>query len=433
MAVIEEEVRESGQGEELRDELRAWLADQWDAGLTLREWWARLFEGRWTAPGWPVEWYGRGLSGGLARMVADEIRRAGAPGPPGGLGLMLAGPTIITHGTDEQRERYLPPILTGEEAWCQLFSEPNAGSDLAGLQTRADQDGDEWVVHGQKVWSSGAQHANLGMLIARTDPDVPKHQGITYFVIEMDQPGIEIRPIREMTGRALFNEVFLDGARVKPGCVLGGLGNGWAVANTTLANERSGLGGGSEAAGGLLPGERAGLLERPAGELSGRRGRRTGTGAVFAALGSSLMIEEARKLDRAGEAVIRQQIARLYSLEQISRYTSLRVKAATKSGKGPGPEVSTMKLNMSRIIRQARDTATAVLGPHAMLTGRESQSGGMLQEMVLFSPAPSIYGGTDQVQKNIVGERVLGLPREPRSDKDVPFKDLLVGTQKAAV
>ncbi|HLF40930.1 MAG TPA: acyl-CoA dehydrogenase family protein, partial [Acidimicrobiia bacterium] len=399
----------------------------WDPEITLREWWARLFEGAWTTPSWPKEWYGRGLSGDLSRIVAEEIRAHGAPGGPGGLGVMLAGPTIITHGTDEQRQRYLPPMLRGEEAWCQLFSEPNAGSDLAALQTRAEVDGEEWIINGQKVWSSGGHIADLGMLIARTDTSVPKHQGITYMVIEMDQPGIEVRPIREMTGRALFTEVFMDNARVKAGCVLGGLGNGWAVANTTLANERSGLGGGSEAAGGLAAGEKGGLLDKRAGDLSPKKGPRTGTGAVFAAFGSSLLVDQARQLGKDGDLNVRQDLARLYTLEQISKFTALRVKAATKSGRGPGPEVSTMKLNMSRMIREARETGLSILGAHGMLLGSGSMTGGLIQEMALFSPAPSIYGGTDQIQKNIIGERVLGLPREPRSDKDVPFKDLLVG------
>lgn len=425
MAITEDRVAPKG-ADELREELRAWLADQWDPEITVQEWWARLFEGRWSAPSWPVEWYGRGLSGDLARIVGEELRAAGAPAGPGGLGIMLAGPTIVTHGTDEQRQRYLPAILKGEEAWCQLFSEPNAGSDLAGLQTRAIQDGEEWLVTGQKVWSSGAHTADLGMLIARTDADVPKHQGITYFAIEMDQPEIEVRPIREMTGRALFNEVFMDNARVKAGCVIGGLGNGWAVANTTLANERSGLGGGSDAAGGFPAGPKGGLLDRQAGDIAPKPGKtfRTGTGAAFAA-GSGLMIGQAQELGRNTDPVIRQELAKLYSLEQISKFTSLRVKAASKSGKGPGAEVSTMKLNMSRITRLGRETGLAILGAHGMLMGRESQSGGIVQEMALFSPAPSIYGGTDQIQKNIIGERVLGLPREPRDDKDVAFKDLM--------
>ena len=426
------EAGDSAEAAALREELRDWIADNWDPEITLAEWWGRLFDGRWTMPNWPEEAYGRGLSGGLTRIVSEELRDAGCPAGPGGLGVLLAGPTIITHGSEEQKERYLPPMLRGEEAWCQLFSEPNAGSDLAGLQTRAVRDGDEWIVNGQKVWSSGAHTAQLGMLIARTDFDVPKHQGITYFGIDMDQPGIEIRPIKEMTGRALFNEVFMDDARVKDADTIGGLGNGWAVANTTLANERSGLGGGSDAAGGIPAGPKAGMLQKLAGELSPKKRPRTGTGAVFSSFGSSMLIDQAKELGRADDPVIRQELAKLFELEEISKYTSLRVKAAVKAGKGPGAEVSTMKLNMSRIVRQNRETGLAILGAHGMLLGKESMTGGILQELALFSPAPSIYGGTDQIQKNIIGERVLGLPREPRNDKDVPFKDLAQNKLEAA-
>src|SRR5439155_18786974 len=204
----------------------------------------------------------------------------GALGPPGGLGLLLAAPTIATHGTAEQKERYIRDIVTGQRAWCQLFSEPGAGSDLAGLTTRAVQDGDEWVVNGQKVWTSGGQYADLGMLLARTDPDVPKHQGITYFALDMHQPGVEVRPLREMTGRALFNEVFFTDARVNQDAVIGGLNNGWAVANTTLMFERAGLGagGGSAAGGSATPGMVAGDLAKRAGDFVRGGGRRGGGG-----------------------------------------------------------------------------------------------------------------------------------------------------------
>ncbi|HVM39242.1 MAG TPA: acyl-CoA dehydrogenase family protein [Acidimicrobiia bacterium] len=421
MAVAEQEIRESPKAKAIREEARAWFEENWDPDLTMEEWWQRLFEGRWTAPTWPEEWYGRGLSGDLAKVVAEERRRVGAPGGPGGLGIMLAGPTIVTHGTDEQREKYLPGILTGQDAWCQLFSEPGAGSDLASLQTKAVLDGDEWTVTGQKVWSSGAQHADLGMLIARTDVEAPKHQGITYFIIDMDQPGIEIRPIVEMTGRALFNEVFLDDARMPADRVLGGLGNGWAVANTTLANERAGLGG-------VAPGKKAGFLTQKAGDL-GKGGGGTGTGAIFRGKGSDLIVDTAKKLGKIDDANLRQEIARLYTLERISEFTALRIRAAAKSGKGPGSEVSTMKLNMSRIVRLVREAGLKALGAHGMLMGRESETGGVIQEAALFSPAPSIYGGTDEIQKNIIGERVLGLPKEPGPDKNTPFKDLKVGTQ----
>ncbi|MCU1354023.1 MAG: putative acyl-CoA dehydrogenase, partial [Acidimicrobiales bacterium] len=236
--------------DDVRTEVKAFLADSWDPDLTVGEWWERLADSGWAVPMWPEEWHGRGLSRDEANGVTAEIREAGALGPPGGLGVLLAGPTIVAHGTDEQKRRYLRPIVTGQEAWCQLFSEPEAGSDLAGLRSAAVRDGDEWIVNGQKVWTSGAQYADLGMLMARTDPDVPKHSGISYFAIDMHQAtAIDVRPLREMTGRAMFNEVFLSDARVPHDALIGGLNNGWAVGNTTLMFERAGLGAGGGGAG----------------------------------------------------------------------------------------------------------------------------------------------------------------------------------------
>ncbi len=255
--------------EAVREEVRAWIADNWDPDLTVGEWWARLTASGYAAPTFPEEDFGRGYSRSLANIVNEELAAAKAVGPPAGLGYLLAAPTIATHATREQKDVWLQRIFDGRDAWCQLFSEPGAGSDLAGLQCKAERDGDEWVITGQKVWTSTAQLCNMGMLIARTDPESPKHTGITYFGIEMDQPGIEIRPLKEMTGRAMFNEVFLDGARVPHANMIGELNNGWAVANTTLAAERAGLGsGGSGAAGSAFPG--------PLVESVGRARRRHG-------------------------------------------------------------------------------------------------------------------------------------------------------------
>ena len=216
------------------------------------------------------DWYGKGLARGEGVQVMRAIRQFGALGAPGGLGTMIVGPTIVAQGTEEQKQQYVFDIATGKASWCQLFSEPGAGSDLAGLNTRAELDGDEWVVNGQKVWTSGAQIADFGMLLARTDLDVPKHQGITYFALDMRQPGVEIRPLREMTGRSMFNEVFLTDVRVPVDAAIGGVNNGWAVANTSLMFERSSLGAGG-GAGGLAarPGTVAGDLGRRAGDLVG--------------------------------------------------------------------------------------------------------------------------------------------------------------------
>ena len=249
-------------------ELRAWLAANWNPDLSVGEWWERLGLAGWAAPSLPEDAYGRGLSRTDAIAASQIIADSGALGAPAGLGLLLAAPTIVAHGTRAQIDRHVRAIVTGQQGWCQLFSEPAAGSDLAGLQTRAVEDGDEWIVNGQKVWTSGGQYADMGMLLARTDPDVPKHQGITWFAFDMHQPGVEVRPLREMTGQALFNEVFLTDARVAADAVIGAVNGGWAVANTTLAAERAGLGSGAGGAGATaIPGTVAGNLERRAGDV----------------------------------------------------------------------------------------------------------------------------------------------------------------------
>ncbi len=407
--------------DDVRTEVRAWLADNWDPDLAVGEWWQRLADGGWSMPTWPEEWSGRGLGRPEANAVANEIGEAGALGAPGGLGTLLAGPTILAHGSDEQKARFLPTIANGQEAWCQLFSEPNAGSDLAGLQTRAVRDGEEWIVTGQKVWTSGGHHADLGMLIARTDPDAPKHKGISYFGIPMHQDGVEVRPLVEMTGRALFNEVFLDEARVGHDALIGGEGNGWAVANTTLMNERAGLGGGggSAATSLALPGTVAGHLEKRAGDFV--KTGRGGTAAVLAGRSTKALQALVAELGRTDDPLLRQDLMRLYSMDQISAWSVQRAKAGQAS---PGlPNIA--KLMMSHMTRLSRDLGLAALGPAGTVMGPDTPGGGMVQEMALFSPAPSIYGGTDEVQRNIIGERVLGLPKEPGPDKNTPFSELL--------
>lgn len=419
-------------------EVKAWLSENWDPDLTVAEWWDRLGLSGWAAPSLPVDAYGRGLSRAESVAVQEAIMDFEALPAPGGLGLLLAAPTVATHGTPEQKERYIRAIVTGQEAWCQLFSEPGAGSDLAGLQTRAVRDGDEWVITGQKVWTSGGQVADLGMLLARTNPDVPKHQGITYFALDMKQPGVEVRPLREMTGRALFNEVFINEARVSNDAVIGGVNNGWAVANTTLAFERAGLGagGGSGGASTALPGSIAGDLAKRAGDLvQGRaRGGSGGPGGIGAT--SRLLLTVAREMGVDHEPGIRQDLARLHTLTEIGRYMSLRQRALRASG-GDIPGMGNIaKLSMSRILRLSRDLGMQILGPRGMLHGYGGQSdqaladlapgrlGAMVTEMVLFAQGPQIYGGTDEIQHNIIGERVLGLPKEPNNDKVTPFKDL---------
>jgi alkylation response protein AidB-like acyl-CoA dehydrogenase len=385
-----------------------------------------------------------------AVLISREITKFGALGAPAGLGLLLAAPTIATHGTQEQIDLYVRDIVTGRKAWCQLFSEPQAGSDLAGLQTKAVRDGDEWIVNGQKVWTSGGQYADLGMLLARTDPNVPKHVGISYFAFEMLQDGVDVRPLKEMTGHALFNEVFLTDARVADSALIGGLNQGWAAANTTLMNERAGLGsGGGNAAGGdgAQPGTVMGALDKRVGDFvegkstgRSRRGGGADNGGsglmAFLGGGANLLIRMAQRNGTNKDPGVRQDLVRLYTLGELGRFNGLRVKAVREQGGDiPGmPNVS--KLSMSQIVRMTRDLGLRIAGPAGMLhayaldekaplaklTGDPFLGG--ITEMALFAQAPPIYGGTDQVQRNIIGERVLGLPKEPNNDRVTPFSEL---------
>jgi alkylation response protein AidB-like acyl-CoA dehydrogenase len=424
------------------EEVRAWLEENWDPDLTVGEWWQRLGLAGWAAPGLPTNAYGRGLNRNDSVAVQNAIAEFGALGAPGGLGLLLAAPTIAAHGTQEQIDLFVRDIVTGQKAWCQLFSEPGAGSDLAGLQSRAIKDGDEWIVTGQKVWTSGGQVADMGMLIARTDPDVPKHQGITYFAIDMHQKGIDIRPLVEMTGHAMFNEVFMEEAVAPDSALIGGLNNGWAVANTTLMNERAGLGsgGGHAAASAATPGTVVKDLERRAGDfVSGggkKRGGGGGPGGMMAS-GYKLLVELAKGNGKIADATTRQDLMKLHTLNELGRFNNLRAKAAKAAGLSdiPGlPNIS--KLSMSEIVRQQRDIGMRILGPLATLHAYKPEQQevlneatgnpftGMVTGMALFAQAPPIYGGTDQVQRNIIGERVLGLPKEASNDKTAAFRDL---------
>jgi alkylation response protein AidB-like acyl-CoA dehydrogenase len=418
--------------------VKEWLASHWNPDLTVGEWWELLGTSGWAAPGLPESCYGKGLARAEVVRVHEAVAEFGALGAPSGLGVLLAGPTIATHGTAEQQQLYVRPIVTGAQSWCQLFSEPGAGSDLAGLQARAERDGDEWVVSGQKVWTSAGQVADMGMLLARTNPDVPKHQGITYFALDMRQAGVEIRPLREMTGRALFNEVFLTEARVRDDAIIGGVNNGWAVANTTLNFERAGLGAGGAAAGSgaAMPGSIAGDLGKRAGDLV-RAPTRGGAGGPGGMAGSSRMLQTlARHLGVNDDPVIRQGLARLYTLTEIGRYMAQRQKALRATG-GDIPGAGNLaKLSMSNILRLSRDLGLQMLGARGTLHAYRAADGEALSDlpagewgsivtdMALFTQAPPIYGGTDEIQHNIIGERVLGLPKEPNNDKVTPFRDL---------
>lgn len=406
--------------DEVRAEVKAWLAANFDPNMTVEAWWQLLASSGYAAPTFPTTHFGKGYNRAFANIVSEEIAAAGAIGAPSGLGYALAAPTIVAHGNEDQKE-WLFNILTGQDAWCQLFSEPGAGSDLASLGCKAERDGDEFIITGQKVWTSTAQTCNKGMLIARTDPSLPKHVGITYFRFDMTQPGVTVRPLTEMTGRALFNEVFIDEARVHVDDIIGGLNNGWAVTNTTLAAERSSLGsGGGGAAGAAFPGPIQGHLPRAVKEFVGQV-RTGGTGGGGAGMADRL-IKLAKEADKLTDPHIRQGIAKLYTLDRIGKIMALRMRS--KGASPAGPNIA--KLMMSDMLRLNREVGCSVIGAESMIMGPDSMSGGLVQEMTLFSPGPSIYGGTDQVQRNIIGERVLGLPKEPGPDKNTPFRDLLV-------
>ena len=420
----------------VRREARDWIEENFDPQLSLRAWLERLADSGWARPGWPAGWFGRGLAPEEAALAYAEFNRADAPGPPAGLGVMLAAPTIIANGSDELKQRFVRAVLVGDHAWCQLFSEPGAGSDLAGLQTKAERDGDGFVVSGQKVWTSGAQIADYGMLLARTDLDVPKHRGLTYFALPMDQPGVEVRPLIQMTGDSGFSEVFLSGARVPASAIIGEFNGGWAVALSTLGFERTSLGTASgqgfrlSAPGGsrFLRQQEVSVGEFIAAAKTNPRSFGTGATAMTAG-GIAPLVKLAGELGRDRDPEVRQQIVRLYTLACANAWNGQRASAAVRAGSRAGPEASLGKLMASRVARQWRDTASLIAGPLGMLAGDDGPLGGQLASQLLATPGPSIYGGSDQIQRNIIGDRVLGLPREPDPSRTMPFRELKVGTQ----
>jgi len=406
----------------VREELRSWLADNWDSELSLREWRERLADSGWGCPTWPQEWGGRGLAPSYADVVGHEIAAYGAVGVPGGVGMTLAGPTLLEQGSDDLKKRFIRPTVTGDISWCQLFSEPAAGSDLAGLRTHAVRDGDEWVVNGQKVWNTSAHHADFGLLVARTDWDVPKHRGLTYFVLPMHQPGVEVRPLRQMNGHASFNEVFLADARVPADHVIGEVGGGWAVALTTLSHERrlaSALRGVPVPAGESRVFREAREEWIKANEPYVWYPQRAGR--------ADLVVRRAVETGRGSDPQVRQEIARAISLAWTTKWMAQRASAARKAGKPPGPEGSLAKLAGSNVARACRRAHEEIESGWAMLGGRDGGLGGVIPEVILSVPAVSIAGGTDEIQHNIIAERVLGLPKEPQIDRDMPFREVPAG------
>lgn len=404
----------------VRDEVRAWLVENWSPELGLAEWRRRLIESGWGCPSWPTAWFGRGLPPALAAAAEDEMRLAGAVGVAQFGVRMLVAATLLEHGTDEQKRRLLPRLLTGEDTWCQLFSEPGSGSDLAGVSTRAAEDAEGWTVTGQKVWTTSAQHAHYGILLARTDWDLPKHRGLSFFVLPMHQAGVEVRPLRQMNGYSSFNEVFISGAHIGREGLVGKLGEGWKVALTTLAHERR-LADSMRNWGRLQLGaariyeelktEHAAVME-PYKWYAQRAGR------------ADLLIERAQRSGRIEDAVVRQDIARALMIERASEWTAARARGARANGQPPGPEGSLGKLAASNVARAAARAHASISGAESMLAGEDGPEQGLIAEILVSVPACSIAGGTDEIQRNIIAERVLGLPREPGGDAEMPFRDV---------
>jgi alkylation response protein AidB-like acyl-CoA dehydrogenase len=379
----------------LRSEVRAWLADNlpWEYGRGLpprfddlaeevafgREWQAKLAAGHWVGVGWPVEFGGRGAGPLEHFIVQEELARARAPELVGRIGINLAGPTILAHGTEAQKQRWLPRILAAEELWCQLFSEPGAGSDLASVATSATPVEGGWRLTGQKVWTSYAQFADWGVCLARTDRDAPKHRGISYLVVDMRAPGVDVRPLVQLTGDAEFNEVFFDETFVPSDHLIGTENEGWRVANATLSHER-------------------------------------GTNPRQLVIHIQLLEELLRLAEQSGaldDRRLRQRLAEAYVEVRIFQLHNLRTLSRLARGGEPGPEGSALKLYWSEMSKRMHDTAMAVLGPAASLwRGAEGNPGdGQWQRSWLYYQASSIFAGTNEIQRNIIGERVLGLPR----------------------
>jgi alkylation response protein AidB-like acyl-CoA dehydrogenase len=365
-----------------RDELRAWFSANQPADEPVGDedahyhWRAdfqrRLADDGWAAVQWPVQYGGRGATLMQSAIFFEELGRSGAPLPANVLGLLLAGPTIMAWGTEEQKERYLNPILTAEEIWCQGFSEPDAGSDLAAVKTRAVRDGEDWVVTGQKVWTSAAQYSKWCMLVARTDPDAAKHKGLSYFLMDMDQDAVEVRPLRQITGESEFNELFIDGARIPHENLLGGEGNGWKVALTTLMNERAGLGF-------FLQVRMRQLLDQLIAVAADRR-----------------LLDDPIVAERLGELHLKTEVLRLTAYRGLT--------AIEKYGQ-PGPEGSLTKWMWSQTNQELTQLAADLLGAEALTVDNP------WAYELLRARGNSIEGGTTEVLKNIVAERVLGLPK----------------------
>lgn len=405
--------------EQVVADVLSWFNDAWDPTLSLIEWRERLVDSGWAVPSWSKQWFGQELPVWADRLAHQTIRHAGGVATPLGGGMGLAAPTMYDHGSDEVKTKYLRRTLTGELAWCQLFSEPGAGSDLAGLKTTAVRDGDEWVVNGQKVWNTSADHADMGILVARTDWDAVKHGGLSYFVIDMHQPGVEVRPIEQMNYYNSFNEVFLTDARVPIENMVGELGEGWKVARGTLAHERRFSSDRrvhfeKQATGRVVDEAKAESAEylKTYEWYPQRQGR------------PDLVLERAKAMGRDQDPVLRDEIMKLICFQRASEWTAGRAKAARELGRPPGSEGSIGKLATSEIARRCNHLHSMIAGPKAMLKSTDDPIDAVVAEVIVSTPAQSIAGGTDEIQHNILGENILGLPKEPAVDRGMPFKEV---------
>ena len=393
------------------DEASIWLASNYDpstnrSGSGRREFLERLVGSGWAAPSWATTHFGRGLPAEIARSTDAVFRAAGLEGFAQDVTNLWAG-TVVSNGSDDLIGRHLRSLMLGDTNMCLLYSEPGAGSDLAGIQTKAERDGDEWIVNGQKVWTSGGRAADYAFLISRTDLDQPKHRGITFFFLPMDQVGVEVRPLRQATGDARFNEVFLTNARVPHANMLGGYNNGWMVLQNALAYERAAMG-------------TAGRRKKAQSAEDAVRTSDSEEGAPSPDLS---LVDLAKSRGVSDDPEIRQRLMSLRSHVRVNEWNGARAKALMGAGTS-SPIMSLGKLAMSNILHTAGSLQASILGAEAMLGGESSADGADATYAMLNAFFTSIGGGTDQIQRNIIGERVLGLPKEPEIDKGVPFRDV---------
>ena len=383
---------------QLRDEVTAWLAAHWSPERKGdKTWLSEVVAARWAVPRWSTDWFGRELADPQARIIERAFTEAGAPGS-GQDRTNLWANTLLAKGTEPLKAQLIGPLLRGEVGMCLLYSEPGAGSDLAGIRTRADNQGERYIVNGQKVWTSTAANADYGMLIARTDWEVPKHRGISFFFCPMKQPGVDVRPLRQITNESFFNEVFLTDVEVPADNLLGREGEGWGVLQTALAYERSVMGE-------MARGPRSGVKETTAEEP---------------------LIALAREAGVLADPVLRQQIAQAIAYKRLNALNTARAKADLAQGSSSSI-MSLGKLAMSRILHEEARVRTAILGAESLYEGPDHPRAEDANFLTLNAYFTSIGGGTDQIQRNIIGERVLGLPKEPEVDRDIPFRDVRGG------